>query len=182
MLAPWKKSYDEPRHHIRKQKHYFADRGPSSQSYGFSSSYVWMCESDHEESWVLKNWCFWTAVLEKTPESPLGCKKIPPLHPKGKQSWISLGMIWWSWSFDTLATWCEELTHWERPWCWEKLKMRGEADKGGWDGWMASLPRWPSLSRLWDLVMDREAWLAANHGSQTQTRLSDRTELTDMYN
>ena len=71
MLAPWKKSYDQPRQHIKKQKHSFPNKGPSSQSYGFSSSHVWMWELDCKESWALKNWCFWTVVLGKTLESPL---------------------------------------------------------------------------------------------------------------
>ena len=71
MLAPWKKSYDQPRQHIKKQRHYFANKGPSRQSCGFSSSHVWMWELDCEENWALKNWCFWTMVLEKTLESPL---------------------------------------------------------------------------------------------------------------
>ena len=66
MIAPWKKSYDQPRQHIKKQRHYFADKGPSSQGCGFSSSHVWMWELDHKENWAPKNWCFWTAVLEKT--------------------------------------------------------------------------------------------------------------------
>ena len=70
MLAPWKKSYDQPVQHIKKQRHYFANKGPSSQSYGFSSSHVWMWKLDYKESWALKNWCFWTVVLEKTLESP----------------------------------------------------------------------------------------------------------------
>ena len=91
MLAPWKKSYDLPRQHIKKQRHYFADKGPFSQSYGFSSSHVWMWELDHKESWALKNWCFWTVVLEKTLESPLDCKEIKSVHPKGNQSWIFIG-------------------------------------------------------------------------------------------
>ena len=69
ILAPWKKSYDQPRQYIKKQRHYFADKSPSNQSYGFSSSHVWMWELDHKESWALKNWCFWTVVLEKTLES-----------------------------------------------------------------------------------------------------------------
>ena len=77
--------------HIKKQRHYFANKGPSSQSYGFSSSYVWMWELDYEESWALKNWCFWTVVLEKTLESPLDSKEIQPVHPKGNQSWIFNG-------------------------------------------------------------------------------------------
>ena len=91
MLAPWKKSYHKPRQHIRKQRHYFADKGPSSQSYGFSSSHVWMWELEYKESWGLKNWCFWTVVLEKTLESPLDCKEIKPVHPKGDQSWVFIG-------------------------------------------------------------------------------------------
>ena len=88
MLAPWKKSYDQPRQHIKKQRHYFTNKGPSSQSYGFSSSHGWMWDLDHKESRELKNWCFWHVVLEKTLESPLDCKEIQPVHPKGNQSWI----------------------------------------------------------------------------------------------
>ena len=87
-LAPWKKSYDKPRQHIKKQRHYFANKGPCSQSYGFSSSHVWMWELDHKESWAPKNGCFWTIMLEKTPESPLDSKEIKPVNPKGNQSWI----------------------------------------------------------------------------------------------
>ena len=90
-LAPWKKSYEQPRQRIQKQRHYFANKGPSSQGYGFSSSHVWMWELDHKESWALKNWCFWTVVLVKTHESPLYCKEIQPVHPKGNQSWIFIG-------------------------------------------------------------------------------------------
>ena len=90
-LAPWKKSYDQPRQHIKKQRHYIADKGLYSQSYGFSSSHVWMWELDHNESWAPKNWCFWTMVLEKTLESPLDYKEIKPVNPKGNQSWIFIG-------------------------------------------------------------------------------------------
>ena len=91
MLTPWKKSYDQPRQHIQKQRHYFANKGPSSQGYGFSSGHVWMWELDYKESWVPKNWCFWTVVLEKTLESPLDCKEIQPVHSKGDQSWVFFG-------------------------------------------------------------------------------------------
>ena len=91
MFAPWKKNYDLPRQHIKKQRQYFANKGPPYQSYGFSSSRVWMWELDYKESWALKNWCFWTVVLEKTLESPLDCKKIQPVHPKGDQSWVLIG-------------------------------------------------------------------------------------------
>ena len=78
----------QPRQHIKKQRHYFAYKGLSSYSYGFTNSHVWMWELDYKESWAPKNWCFWTVVLEKTPESPLDCKEIKPVHPKGNQSWI----------------------------------------------------------------------------------------------
>ena len=144
VLAPWKKSYDPPRQHIKKQRHYFANKGPSSQSYGFSSSHVWMWELDHKESWAPKNWCFWTMVLEKTLESPLDCKEIQPVHPKGDQSYWK---DWcWSWNSNTLTPWCEELTHWKRPWCWARL-MRGG------DGCMASPTKWiwvwASSGRWW---------------------------------
>ena len=91
LLAPWKKSYDQHRQHIKKQRHYFANKGLSSQSYGFSSSHVWMWEWDYKESWVSKNWCFWTVVLEKTVESDLDCKEIQPVNPKRNQSWIFIG-------------------------------------------------------------------------------------------
>ena len=91
MLAPWKKSNDKPRQHIKEQRHYFANKELPSWSYGFSSSHVWMWELDYKESWALKYWWFWTVVLEKTLESPLDCKEIQPVHPKGNQSWIFIG-------------------------------------------------------------------------------------------
>ena len=91
MLAPWKKSYDKPRQCIKRQRHHFADKGPNSQSYGISSSHVWMWELDHWESWALKNWCFWTVMLEKTLESPLDCKEIKPVKPKRNQYWVFIG-------------------------------------------------------------------------------------------
>ena len=87
------KLYNQPRQHIIKERHYFADKGPSSQSYGFSSSHVWMWELDYKETWVLKNRCFWTVVLEKTLERPLDYKEIQPVHPKGNQFWILIGRI-----------------------------------------------------------------------------------------
>ena len=91
MLASWKKSYDQPRQHIKEQRHYFTNKGLSSQSYGFSSSHVWVWELDYKESWMPKNWCFWTVVLEKTIENPLDCKEIQLVHPTGNQSWIFTG-------------------------------------------------------------------------------------------
>ena len=110
--APWKKSYDQPRPHIKKQRHYFVNKVLSSQGYGISSSHVWMWELDHKESWVQKNWCFWTVVLEKTFESPLDSKEIQPVHPKGNQSWIFIERTDAEVeSSNILATWCEALTH-----------------------------------------------------------------------
>ena len=91
MLASWKKSYDKPRQRIKKQRHHFADKGLYSQSHGFSSSHVWMWELNHKDSWALKNWCFWTVVLEKTLESPMDSKEIKPVNPKGNQPWIFIG-------------------------------------------------------------------------------------------
>ena len=107
-----------------------------SQSYSFSSGRVWMWELDYKESWALKNWCFWTVVLEKTLESLLDCKEIQPVHPKGDQSSVFIGRT--DVEAETpniLATWCEELTHLKRPWCWERLRAGGEGDDRGWDGW-----------------------------------------------
>ena len=89
--TPWKKSYDKCRQCIKNQRHYSANKGPSSQSYGFSSSQVWMWELDYKEGWALKNWCFWTVVLEKILKSPLDCKELKQVNPKGNQSWIFIG-------------------------------------------------------------------------------------------
>ena len=137
-----------------------------------------MWELDYKESWVLKNWCFWTVVLEKTLESPLDCKEIQPVHPKGNQSWIFIGRT--DVEAETpipLATWWEELTHWKRPWCWERLKV-GEGDDRGWDGWMASPIQW-----TWVWMDSGSWWWTGRPGvlqfmrSQSQTWLSDWTKL-----
>ena len=91
VLTPWKEIYDQHGELIKKQRHYFANKGPSSQGYGFSSGHVWMWELDYRGSWAHKNWCFWTVVLEKTLDSPLDWKEIQPVHPKGDQSWVFIG-------------------------------------------------------------------------------------------
>ena len=134
--------YDQPRQHIKKQRHYMADRGPSSQSYGFSNSHVWIWELDHKESWALKNWCFWIVVLEKILGSPLDCKEIKPIHPKGDQSWILIGRT--DAEAEAPILWSPDAKNWltgkdpdaRKDWKWEEKWMTGR------DGWMSSPTRW----------------------------------------
>ena len=128
---------------MKKQTHYFTNKGPSSQSYGFSSSHVWMWELEYKESWTLKNWCFWTVVLEKTLESPLNCKESKPVNPKGNQSWIFIGRT--DVEAETPILWPPDVKNWlirKDPDAWERLKVGGEGDNRGWDGWMPSPTRW----------------------------------------
>ena len=129
-----------------KQWDYFADKGPLSQIYGFSSSHVCMRELDHKESWVQKNWCFWTVVLGRLLRVPWTARRSNQSILKEISPAYSLEGLCWSWSFSTLATWWKELTHWKRPWCWEILKAGGEGDNRRWDGWMASPTQW---TRVW---------------------------------
>ena len=164
MLAPLKKSYDKPRQHIKKQRHYFANKGPSSQSYVFSRSHVWMWDLDYKDSWALKNWCFWTVVLEKTLESPLDSKEIQAVN-KGYQSWIFIGRT------DAEA---------ETPILWppdvKSLLLRKDPDAGKvWRqeekgitedemvGCITNLMDM-NLSKLSEMVKNRGAWHAAVHG------------------
>ena len=142
MLTPWKKSYDQPRQRIKNQGHYFATNGPSSQRYGFSSSHVWMWELDYKESWAPKNWCFWTVVLEETLRVPWTARRANQSILKESSPEYHWKDWCWSWNSYTCSTRCEELTHWKRPWCWERLKAGGEGDDRGWDGWMASPTQW----------------------------------------
>ena len=101
-----------------------------------------MWELDCEESWVPKNWCFWTVVLEKALESPLDCKEIQPVHPKGDQSWVFIGRT--DVEAEALIIWPPDAKSWFlwRLWCWERFEAGEEGDNRGWDGWMASLTQW----------------------------------------
>ena len=141
MLAPCKKSYDQPRQHIKKQRYYFADKVPYSQSYCFSSSHVWMWESDHKESWAPKNWCFWTVVLE-TLESPLDCKEIQPVHSKGNQSWYSLERLLLKLKLQYFGHVMRRTDLFEKTLMLGKIEGRGEGDGRGWDGWMTLRTQW----------------------------------------
>ena len=128
-LTPWKKSCGQPRQHIKKQRHYFANKGSSNQSYGFSSGHVWMWELDYKENWVPKNICFWTVVLEKTLESPLDCKEIQPVHPKGDQSWIFIGRT--DAKAETPILWPPDMKNWLLRKDPDAGKDWGQEEKGG---------------------------------------------------
>ena len=149
MLAPWKKAVTNL-DSISKSRDIFADKGPSSHSYGFSSSHVWMWELDYKESWAQKNWCFWTVVLEKTLENPWTARRSNQSIVKEISPEYSLEGLMLRPKLHTLAAWCEELTHWKRPWCWKRLKAGWEGDNRRWDGWMAS-PTWRTW--VWAMVI-----------------------------
>ena len=128
---------NEPRQHIKRQRHCFASKGPSSQGYGFSNSHVWMWELDHKESWARRNWCFWIMVLEKTLENPLDCKAIKPVIPKGNQSWILIGKT--DAEAETPILWTPLRTDsFENPLMLGKIEGGRKRGNRGWDGWMAS--------------------------------------------
>jgi len=140
-FTPWKESYDQARQHIKKQRHYFANKSSSNQGYGFSSGHVWVWELDYKASWVLKNWCFWTVVLEKTLESPLDCKEIQSVHPKGDQSWVFIGRP--NVEAETPILWPPDVKSWLIGKDPDAGKNWGQEEKGttedetvGWHHWL----------------------------------------------
>ena len=167
---------------ILKRKHYFANKGPSSQNYSFSSSHEWMWELDYKESSALENWWFWTVVLEKTLE------RVPWTARRSNQSILkeispgcSMEGLILKLKLQYFGTWCKELTHWKRPWCWERLKAGGEGDNRRWDGSMSS-----STQRRWVWVNSGSWWwtgrpaVLQSMGSQ-RVRHNWVTELTELF-
>ena len=164
---------------MKKQRHYFVNKGPSSQGYGFSSGYVWMWELDYKESWVPKNWSFYTVVLEKTLESPLDCKEIQPVHPKEDQSWVFIGRT--DVKAETPIVWPPDAKCWLIGKDPDAGKDWGQEEKGTTEGAMVGWHHWLNGHGFeWTLGVgdDREAWHAAVHGvTRSRTRLNDWTEL-----
>ena len=189
------KSYEKHRQHIKMQRHYFADKGPSSQSYGFSSIYVWMWELDHKERWAPKNWCFWTVVLKKTLESPLDCQEIQPVHPKGNQSWIFIGRT----DAEARKLWPSDAKNWligkdpdsGKDWRQEE-KGTTEDEIAGWLHWLnghefeqapgagegqgslACFSPWSGkasdMMKAWTEVIENQAWTVLLHDQAIKNR------------
>ena len=155
MLAPWKESYNQTRQHIKNQRHYFTNNGLSRHSYGFSSSHVWMWELDYKKAEHQRIDVFELRCWRRLLRVPWTSKWSNPSILKEISPGCSLEGLMLKLKLQYLATWCEELTHLKRPWCWGRLKAGGEVDDRGWDGWMASPTQW--------------TWVWVNSGSQWWT-------------
>ena len=178
MLPPWKKNFDQLRQHIKKQRHYFADKRPYSQSYGFYGSRVWIKDLDYKESWVLKSWSFWIVVLERTLESPLDCKEIQPVCTKENQSWIFIGRT--DAKAEAPILWPPDVKNWliwkdpDAGQDWRQEKGMKEDEMVGWhhrlDG--HEFEQAPGVGDGQGSLLCCSPWVA-----KSWTRLSDSTEL-----
>ena len=177
MLAPWKNNYVKPRQCFKKQRHHFADKGPYSQGHDFSSSHVWMWELDHKESWELKNWHFWTVVLEKTLESPLDCKETQPVHPKGNHSWIFIGRT--DAKAEAPILWPSDAKNWLSGKDPDAGKNWGQEKKRTTEDGMVGWYRWLNGHELEQTQGNSGGLCTAVHGvAKSQTWLADWTTIT----
>ena len=179
LLAPWNKSYGQPRQNIQKQRYYFAHKGLSSQGYGFSSGHVWIQELDYKESWVLKNWCFCWRRLLRVPRTARRSNRsiLKEISPGCSLEGLLLKL-----KLQYFGHLMQKADSFEKTLMWERLRAGGEGDDRGWDGWMASPTQW-----TWVWVDSRSWWWTGRPGvlsfmgSQSQTRLSNWTELIPSF-